>query len=99
VNFLVGFDLFDPNRDEQSASFVLRTAGGLLVDRQTIPFVAPVASISISAASARLESGGKDLPVDGPCHIQGTPGSPPVTPKSAPGRPLQLPKNSPRSRG
>ncbi|MCA8964341.1 MAG: hypothetical protein KDC48_05630 [Planctomycetes bacterium] len=52
VTFLVGFDLFDPNRDVQSASFVLRTAGGQLVDQQTIPFTAPVASLSIAGSAA-----------------------------------------------
>lgn len=52
VGFQVGFDLFDPNRDVQSASFVLRAAGGQLVDQQTIPFSAPVASLTIAGSAA-----------------------------------------------
>ncbi len=52
VYFAVGFDLFDPNRDVQSASFVLRTAGGQFVDQQTIPFAAPVASLSIAGSAS-----------------------------------------------
>lgn len=52
VTFAVGFDLFDPNRDVQSASFVLRDPGGMLVDQQTIAFAAPVASITIAGNAA-----------------------------------------------
>ncbi len=52
VLFTVGFDLFDPNRDVQSATFVLRAAGGAVVDQQTIPFSAPVAGLRISGSAA-----------------------------------------------
>lgn len=49
--FSVGFDLFDPNRDVASASFVLRDAGGLLVDQRTLAIAATAATVRIQGAA------------------------------------------------